>query len=891
MALNDPDAQAGPEPDLDGPWPLVGRDAQVARGSGALLGGQARAVFLYGPSGVGKSRIQQAIGEALDAAGWLVLTASGNPVLSAVPFATIAPAIARGVDDPVLPRATDQLTLFSATSATIAELAGGRRVVIAVDDLSSADSVSVALVAQLVAAGSLTLIATLPEGEPVPDGIMPIASSPDAVRIDVPALDLDEVTELVATVLGAPIAHRDAVELHRASHGNPLFLRELVIGAVETGTLVRAGEHWQLEGDPVGTPALRDLIRARLRGLGPEERDAIERLALCEPLGIDEFVRPGAPEALAELELRGMIRVDESGHGIAITLAHPQYAGAVRESLPRIRAISLLIEQADVVERGPMTVVDELRIAMWRLDAGRPSDPDLLIRSADLARRAHDHRTAERLAAAAIGAGATDASAHMLHAELLWSLGRGPEALTALDNAERSARDADEPEAAMLAAIATKRADIYGGDPLGSERGIRLLEEIGRALPEQLPMLLISKATLVLHLLRANEALALVDEAGGHLGDSPVERAIVSLGRAMPLSQMQRSAEAVAEAESALAYASGDGAHIPKRRAQIPYAYALIESDRSDDARRVTIEMLHDAIRNDDELTARHAEFLMGRQFWAVGRLDTAARWFRDSLSGAELRGPASLRGPSLGFLTVIACMQGDLVRARDLRERFESGYDREDTLTALADAWLARTDGDVDGAAEILLARVDQVLPRGANNVAASFLHTLARLGSRSHAAHAADRLESLERLTDAPEIARRARHARAEASGDAVVLRALGEEWERLGALLFAAEAFASAGQAARSDGRGREASADLQRAAALAAACEGARTPLLTFTDGSEPLTPREREIASLAAQGLSSNEIAQRLFLSPRTVNNHLQSTYTKLGIRGRRELQL
>ncbi|MGW9167522.1 LuxR C-terminal-related transcriptional regulator [Agromyces sp. NPDC055658] len=890
MASNDPDAAAGPEPDLDGAWPLGGRDGQVARAVGALQGGQARSVFLYGPSGIGKSRIQSAVGDLLDEAGWLVLTASGNPALSAVPFATVAPALARGIDDPVLPKVSDPLALFTSTSATIADLAGGRRTVIAVDDLSSADSVSVGLIAQLVAAGSLSLIATLPEGEPVPDGVLPIASSADSVRIDVPALDLDEITELIAQVLGAPIAHRDAVELHRASHGNPLFLRELVIGAVETGALVRAGEHWQLEGDPVGTPALRDLIRARLRGLGPEERDAIERLALCEPLGIDEFVRPGAPEALAELELRGMIRVDESGHGIAITLAHPQYAGAVRESLPRIRAISLLIEQADVVERGPMTVVDELRIAMWRLDAGRPSDPELLIRSADLAQRAHDHRTAERLAAAAIGAGATDASAHMLHADLLWSLGRGAEALDALANAESAARATDHPEA-TLAAIAAKRAEIYGGDPLGSERGIRLLEEIGRALPEQLPMLLISKATLVLHLLRANEALALVDEAAGYLGDSAVERALVSLGRAMPLSQMQRSAEAIAEAEAAVAYASTEGAHIPKRRAQVPYAYALIECDRYDDARRVTIEMLHDAIRNDDELTARHAEFLMGRQFWAAGRLDTAARWFRDSLSGAELRGPASLRGPSLGFLTVIACMQGDLDRARELRGRFEAGYDREDTLTALADAWLARTEGDTDSAAKILLARVEQVLPRGAVNVSSVFLHNLARLGSRAHAKDAADRLSRLERQTGAPEIARRARHARAEAAADAAGLRAAGEEWERLGGLLFAAEAFASAGQSARADGRGRESSADLQRAAALAAACEGARTPLLTFTDGSEPLTPREREIASLAAQGLSSNEIAQRLFLSPRTVNNHLQSTYTKLGIRGRRELQL
>jgi DNA-binding CsgD family transcriptional regulator len=163
-------------------------------------------------------------------------------------------------------------------------------------------------------------------------------------------------------------------------------------------------------------------------------------------------------------------------------------------------------------------------------------------------------------------------------------------------------------------------------------------------------------------------------------------------------------------------------------------------------------------------------------------------------------------------------------------------------------------------------------------------------RFGSRSHARTAADRLARLAETSDSPALRRRLAHARAEADADAVALRAVGAEWQSLGHLLFAAEAFASAGQVARADGRGRESTADLQRAASLAAACEGARTPLLRFSEGAEPLTPREREIASLAAQGLSSNEIATRLFLSPRTVNNHLQSTYSKLGIRGRHELR-
>lgn len=51
----------------------------------------------------------------------------------------------------------------------------------------------------------------------------------------------------------------------------------------------------------------------------------------------------------------------------------------------------------------------------------------------------------------------------------------------------------------------------------------------------------------------------------------------------------------------------------------------------------------------------------------------------------------------------------------------------------------------------------------------------------------------------------------------------------------------------------------------------------------------LTPRETEIAALAAQGLTSQQIADRLYISVRTVNNHLATTYTKLGIHSRDEL--
>jgi DNA-binding CsgD family transcriptional regulator len=72
-------------------------------------------------------------------------------------------------------------------------------------------------------------------------------------------------------------------------------------------------------------------------------------------------------------------------------------------------------------------------------------------------------------------------------------------------------------------------------------------------------------------------------------------------------------------------------------------------------------------------------------------------------------------------------------------------------------------------------------------------------------------------------------------------------------------------------------------------LAEDCEGTRTPDLMVTSSTVPLSQREREVAGLAAEGLPSKEIAARLFVSLRTVNNHLQRVYTKLGVSSRADL--
>lgn len=54
--------------------------------------------------------------------------------------------------------------------------------------------------------------------------------------------------------------------------------------------------------------------------------------------------------------------------------------------------------------------------------------------------------------------------------------------------------------------------------------------------------------------------------------------------------------------------------------------------------------------------------------------------------------------------------------------------------------------------------------------------------------------------------------------------------------------------------------------------------------------DPLTPREREIATLAASGMTNKEIGRRLFLSHKTVGNHLFRIFPKLGITSRAALR-
>jgi len=78
--------------------------------------------------------------------------------------------------------------------------------------------------------------------------------------------------------------------------------------------------------------------------------------------------------------------------------------------------------------------------------------------------------------------------------------------------------------------------------------------------------------------------------------------------------------------------------------------------------------------------------------------------------------------------------------------------------------------------------------------------------------------------------------------------------------------------------------------RRTAAELRACGVTAQAAPTVPGALAELTPQQREIVILASQGLTNGEIADRLFLSPRTVASHLYRSYPKLGIAGRHQLR-
>ncbi len=867
---------------LPGAWPMVGRDGMLAQTRAALAVDGLALVVLSGEAGVGKTRLATEAAERLESEGWRINRVMASASLSDVPLAALIPLMGATRQD-ITRIGTDTATLMGFARDLAAERGREGPLLVVVDDAPQLDTLSIAVLSQLAAAGAIALLATVRDGEPLPDPLVALWTSDRALRIALQPLSVDDLDALLPAVLGGTVAHQTTVALHGASGGNPLFVRELVANALRTGALTEQHGTWLLTGVPGGSRALDELIAARLGELDPAAREVMERLAVCQTIPVAHIVEPALRAALDRLEQAQLVTVRPEVHRYVAAIAHPQYAAAMRQAVPTLRRIDLLLDHVSRAEGSNDREADAVRIATWRLDAGAPGDAGLLTDAARLALLADDFDLVARLAEAAERSGGTDPELLLLHADALIKLGRVDAALGILERAralDDSSPVDDHRTARILTMTSTALITVNGR----FEEALALLDGAAERLPAAARRLRQARARILVGLERPREALdelALIPDGG-----TAAENAELAVNSVVPLLALGRTDEALRATERVLASGQLDEATVPGRVAALMRAVVLAQACRLEEARSAAADALADAIVLDDALRTRQAEFTLAAIHISMGRLETAARWAKDALAGARSRGPAGYEPLARALLARIRAQQGQRAEAQAVLACIPERMIDDDSLVLLAWAWVEAVDGRAAGARSRLIDRTRQRIASGDLDFASVLALDLARLGD---ARTAAELLEQMSAEASAPVIALRARTARAMADDDADALARAGDDWERYGYLLHAAECLALAAEASRRAGRARDAAQLTGRARGLAERTEGASTSPLAVGEQVEPLTPREREIATLAAHGLASNEIAARLFLSPRTVSNHLQSAYTKLGVRRRTEL--
>ena len=866
----------------DGRWPMIGRQGAFEQSVSALTSARTAVVVLSGSAGVGKTRLASEIMHHLEAEGWQASRIVASAGLAAVPLAALLP-LAGSVRLDLGRLATQSTELMAFAEGLAARRRDSGPLLVVVDDLPQLDSLSVAVLTQLATSGSITILATVRDGEPLPEPIVALWTSDRALRIALDPLTVDDIDALLPIVLGDTVSRHAVVALHAASGGNPLFLRELVAHSLTAGTLARQHGSWQLRGTPGGSAALGELIASRLAELAPAQREVMERLAVCQSIPISHLTEAPLRTALGELEQQQLVQLRLEGGRYLATIAHPQYALAMVARVATLRRVDLLVDHVERAEASPEREADVVRIATWRLDAGAPGDAALLGDAARLALLTEDFELVDRLASAAQQSGTVDTELLLIHADAQIKLGRVDDALATLARAR--ALDTDDPvDQHRTARILTMTTTALITLSDRFDEALALLDGAPERLPEASRRLRQARARILVGLERPREALAELEA----ITDSatPAEQAELDVNRSVPFVALGRIEQALGTTERALAAARLADSSIPLRVAYLMRAVTLAQACRLDEARAFAADALAEAIVLDDELRSRQAEFTLAAVYLAMGKLETAARWLKDVISGATSRGPVGYEPLGRGMLARVRAQQGLIDEARELLAGISPALVEDDSLLLLGQAWVEAVGGDAPSARARLEARTRQRMESGDIDFASILGLDLARLGDPHTAATL---LESMLDDADSPVLRLRARTARAMANDAEHDLTTAADDWERHGYLLHAAETLALAADGARRAGRPREAASLWARARTLAERTEGASTLPLQFGSASEPLTAREREIATLAARGTASNEIATLLFLSPRTVNNHLQSAYTKLGVRRRAEL--
>ena len=251
---------------------------------GMLADPEAKGLVLAGPAGVGKSRLAVECLRQAERMGLPTAEVCASRAAAGLPFGAVAPLLPPdGWPEPGA-AGMDRADLLRRFAAALSERAAGGRLVLLVDDAHLLDDASATLIYQVASSGTTQLLVTVRTGERAPDPVLALWKDGVLDRRELQGLDGQAVQELLTDALGGPVDPATVVRVAARCQGNVLYLRELVLGAVEVGTLACEGGLWRLVGPLAPSGRLIELVEARLGGLGDAERSLLEAVALGEPL-------------------------------------------------------------------------------------------------------------------------------------------------------------------------------------------------------------------------------------------------------------------------------------------------------------------------------------------------------------------------------------------------------------------------------------------------------------------------------------------------------------------------------------------------------------------------------------------------------------------------------
>jgi DNA-binding CsgD family transcriptional regulator len=891
-------------------------------------------LVLSGAPGTGKTTM---VRSARAAAGdRTVLAAPGHHDESDLPYAglqrLVGPLLDRLAGAPDLRDAVTgrepaggRLALGLALVDLLRAAARQRPVLLLLDDAHLLDPptwAAVTFAARRTRADPIAVLATVPAGHP-PTGL--------------PTRRLDPLDDAAARDLldrAAPGLPGDvAGALTDLAGGNPAALIELA-GALTPAQ--RRGD----EPPPVALPAgsaLTARYRAVLAELPPDTR----RVLLLAAAGAPAAGPPAAGLPVAELDAA------TSALGLELTaLAPAEAAGLVRVVEPAVVwpqpvLRTIVYHAAPLAERrAAHGLLARVLLARGRRPAG------LLHRACSIA--GPDEALAAELLSAAPGAGHIEAGAAYERAAEL--TGSARVAARARIEAATHAWLAGQPHrAGRLLRLAHPVTEIRAGARLRAEIGVR--ERLDRAAPEALIAAARrladrdDRAGAVDALLLAGEAFALAGEhdryaevAGAALalrrgGEPPALD--LALRQVAGLAAMFRGDHDVAFAELRATVRAADRLTDPVAVNRAAMAAVLIgDGARAADLADRAVALARD--RHEAALVPQSLEMLAFAGL-AGGRYADAAAAAAEGAALARATGQPPLAQTHLAILAVLAALAGDRescllrIRAAGARDSAEGpGQARALCEWALAvlDLVYDRPRSSVD--------RLLTLITGGSGHgnvvvqVAATphLVEAAARAGGAvcpdevyapfdSWAGHTGQpgwlALRERCRALRSPDARTAEGHfleaLRRHRSGDADFPRAhtellFGRELRRRRRpvaarehLRHAAETFRLLGAGPWAEQAARELRAAGDRAVSWPAPPAPAGPGLRLAGGPADPrplvdpggLTAQQERIARLVAEGATNREIAERLFLSPRTVDHHLRNVFARLGVRSRTEL--